>query len=272
MFALAALAAGMTACSIPTKMFTGGGGGGGDASAGDGAGSGDGRTPDAGMIDGPAGPFACLGQPFPTTTNAALVTISGKVTSANGSTMSGVQVQVLRSDGTIAQSTQTDGSASFTVTLQTGGAAQDVSLLLMDPFGLDERTYYYPSRPLTSDLLNLQLELYDQQTLQQMYSVGGVPFINGNSTMFAEIVDCNGAPVANATVQEVQGPANRGVRYLRNNSIDASALSTDSTGTAIVFGQPMGQAVYSAQMSAGMAHSYAYNIMTQAVLFVAIQP
>ena len=273
MSALAALAAGLTACSIPTKMFTGGGGGGGDA-GGDGPATSDGRSADARMTDGPTGPFACIGQPFPTTTNAPTITISGVVNNgANNTPAPGIQVQVLRSDGSIASTTQTDVNGVFMVGLQTGGMAQDVSLFLMDPFGVDQRTYYYPSRPLTSDLLDLQLALYDQQTVQQIYSAGGVPYLNSGSLIFADIVDCNGVGAPNATVQEVQGPANRGVRYLRNNTIDPTAQATDASGGAMVFGQPGGTAVYSAQMPAGTAHAYPYSIGNQAsVLYVTIQP
>lgn len=225
----------VAACSFPTKHFTGGGGGGG---GGDGSAGGDARMADGtGGDAGDAGsPFACAGQPFPTTAPQTIM-LSGTVESGPNQPIGGVPVQGIdTTTGNQFLTATTDPNGLFGATVMTNGQAIQGYLLTQGQGLTNGPSLYYPRHPFDASEQSLVIYAYTSVMLQQLYSAAGVGYNNNNATVLMTIVDCNGTPVAGATVQSA---GNMGmVRYVIGGAPQPGATMTDSTGEVVVLGVP----------------------------------
>ena len=256
-------------CSFPEKhRAAGDGGGGSDTSVPDGTGGGDGPTmPDAG------GPFACLGLPFPTNAPPQ-ITFSGVVQTDSGSLF--VQPSAQGITNMTAQQffgTNTDATGHFTATVPTNGVAIDGHLLFDAPpsFGYAP-LFFYPRHPFDADQLNQMYTLDSQTTLQQLYSSVGRNYNSNQATVFLELTDCNGTPIAGATLM-MQPMPQGGIFYLRNGVPDTAANMTDANGTVVALGaNPTTTQISGRNAMAQPLHTYAIPLTPGALYEVVVQP
>jgi len=259
----------LAGCSFPEKHRAGGdGGGGNDSSSQDGTG-GDGRI----MGDGGAGPFGCVGFPFPMTA-PAVISFQGMVQVSNGTPFLQFPVQgIVNQTGGQFFSTNADSTGNFSASAPTNGVAIDGHLYVNAQPGFGYlSTYYYPRRPFDANQTNLQLPVEDQTTLQQTYSSAGRSFNANQATAFLQLTDCNGSPLNGATLI-MQPPPTQGIVYLRNNTPDPTAITTDSTGIAIAFGVDPVSTQLTGQAATGEPlHVYRIPFMPQSLYEVLLQP
>lgn len=133
-------------------------------------------TPDAGRgtNDGGAanGPFACKGDPLPTTAPAT-ITVGGAVIdrSNGGSTpVSGAAVVVHASSGTTLGSATADAAGNFAIALATGGKPVD-AYLHVAAGGL-VGTYFFPAAPFAEDS-SIWINMVNGLTLDLGYMEAG---------------------------------------------------------------------------------------------------
>lgn len=267
----------LAACSFPEKH---------------GGAPGDGRSADSGngidssgidtimSIDAPAGgPFACIGQPFPTTAPPQILfqgsTMVTTTFNPNGMPVPNATVRVYsQTNGQQYVNTITNGQGTFNATALTNGTAIDGPIEMDPPPSLGYApTLLYPRQPFHSDQINLLLQTYDQQSIAVLYQQANVPYNSQSATMIAQIVDCNGAPVPNAQLLALPGNTPPvAIRYLVNGTFDPNATATDGSGYAVALGMPPGGAQFTATTTVGQFHSYRYTYPPAAMVYASIQP
>ena len=267
--ALALVLALVAACSFPTKHFTGGGDGGG---GGDGPGATDARVADGAGADA-ASSFACAGQAFPTSAPPQIVLMGG-VSNGTGGTVPNVMVTGTNTDtGNQFMNQLTDGSGAFNYQVSTNDQAINGYLMASIPGG-PSSALYYPSQPFHASQSGIQLTMYDANTIQLIYQSVGLQWDGSSPTLFVQIVDCNGQPVAGAKLRPgPSAPPPQAIHYTTNNGLDPSATMTDSTGAAVAFNVPLNGGTYTAIGPGGlMFHTYSYTLYSRSVVTAIIQP
>ncbi len=222
--ALAAVA--LYACSIPDKHP-------GTVSDGpvtsDAASGHDGAGP---PVDGAgSGPFACFGQPLPTTAPPT-ITVSGtvtEITAVASEPLSGAMLEVhpVPSGNAVANGFS-DASGSYSMSVQTGGKPFN-GFVVANGSG-DLPVSVFPSRPFDSNT-ELAVTMITQQTLMLAGETVGISIVSTDTQFAIVIVDCDGTPLAGATLTSASGT----VRYGSGGLPSQSALSTDTTGEVFVF-------------------------------------
>ena len=202
-------------------------------------------------IDAPAGAFACLGDPLPTTAPDP-VTVAGTAKTLNGlstSNADGVLVAAFPSGGSTAidsATTPTDGT--FSLSLATGAAPLDAYIKATKSGLLDY--YLFPATPLTADVSDAPVLVLSQSSLGTVESLASVtPAGDPNSVGLVAVVvqDCDGSSVAGATISVKESNADVGdLRYVSGSIPSTTATATDSSGAAFVFNVPAGTATISA--------------------------
>lgn len=241
--AIAAMLASTGACSIPEKQLVTG--------------------------DAPQGlPYACFGQPLPTTANAK-VTISGTVAdpfSGNPLANASVEAFLVGSTAPIFM-TNTDASGAFTHDQGTGGVPRDTYLRVSLNGYLD--TYYYPAVPVAADL-RLNIEALTSMDLATIGNVVGITIDPTKANFVVSVVDCNDNPISGATVSTV--PAGT-VRYFVNFTPSPTAVATDaSTGAAIVANVPVSNTTINATVDGKTLRSHNLDSVAGALMLTEIQP
>jgi hypothetical protein len=248
----ALLLAVLAACSIPDKHAVGG-----DAQLGQ-----DGTVVDAPKpLDAPlSGPFACLGQPLPTTAPTTF-TISGQSTSL--STGGSQPIANVTLNGYVAGQVapivtlSTDANGNYSVGVPSGGVPIDGHIVASLPSYLTANIF--PSRPFDSDT-TVAVEMITSQTMTLAAQVANVT-ITGNAAQVAVfVVDCNNTPLAGATVQVTTPQGATGtVRYFSGGLPNQTATTTDASGTALVFNTSGGALTIHATVPQGMLRAHAFT-------------
>jgi hypothetical protein len=218
-------------------------------------------TPDAG------GPFACLGQPLPSTAPPS-ITISGIVTTAIGNApVSGATLQgyVVGTTSPVITLT-TDGNGMASASAPTGG--KPIDGYFRASISGKEDTWFYPAVPFAGDqtIGVVMLTSSDVATVAQIANTSQDPT---QAMMFIKVVDCNGAPLAGATISTQ--PAGT-IRYFSGGTPNSGATATDSSGAAAVFDVPSGTVTLGAVEGAMTLRSHSMNVTGGTVLETLIQP
>jgi hypothetical protein len=181
----------------------------------------------------PGDPLACINQPLPTTAPSRLV-VTGTVlhpTSFDPFPL----VPVASFLGASQTSTSTsDANGQYQVSAADPSMTPATNLYLSahlnDPTYRD--TFWYPPVAVTDDIQDNFLVLFDNADLAQFQSaVPGLMFQPGKGHILLQVHDCNGNPLAGATV--MTNP--RGdVIYFTHMMPDRSAVMTDEVAFVLI--------------------------------------
>ena len=180
----------------------------------------------------PVGAFSCLGTALPASASDPIV-ISGTVTTtdASGTTPVGSATVAAFKTGTSTAlvSGVSSVSGAYSLTVPTSGLPVDGYLLSTKSGFLD--TYVYPSEP-ASKTATVDVSMLTSSTFGFLQSFAGVTQNASKGAIIVEVVDCNGSPIAGATI--TSSPAGT-VRYLSGGIPSSSATATDVAGVAFIF-------------------------------------
>jgi hypothetical protein len=213
------------------------------------------NAPDAGA------PFACMGQPFPTTAPPT-VTVSGVVAKLDtGGTVAGATVAGYPNGSTTPfVTTTTDANGNFSATINTGGLALNGYIKMTGSGVVD--AYVYPEAPISMDA-SVAIETFTAP----LTTVGLDPT---KAQLVLQVHDCNGVPLAGA-VFSLQ-PTGGQLVYIKNGTTDPTATSTDSSGVAIVTNQPPGNATLNAVVNGTSLRQHVFPAVANAITTADIQP
>lgn len=255
-------------CAALPFAACGGGGSGDDTTAHDAA-------SDSALIipDGTPGPDAapgaydCVGDPYPTTASDPIVVsgVTEQIDQSGLTPLGTVGVEAFNaSDGSL-DTTTSDSAGVYALSVPTGGSPLDGYVNGTKSGFID--SYLYPPQPLSNDLANIPV-LMVSTTVWAFLPVlsHGATQPNGSGFIGLLVVDCNGNPVAGATVT---CSGSNMVRYISNGAIGDPAdpnmpvTTTDSSGLALIFDVTPGNAVTVDATADG--HDYAqHNIKVRA--------
>ncbi|MEO7736161.1 MAG: hypothetical protein ABIY55_34705 [Kofleriaceae bacterium] len=214
------------------------------------------------------GPLACLGQPLPSTAPSQ-VTITGVMADPyTGMPIAGAAVEGFLVGATAPIFTVTSSATGeFTRDQGTGGTPRE-TYLRVAPNGYLP-TYYYPATPIAGDV-EARMSLFTSTELGVIGQVAQVTLDPGKVTFLIGVVDCNGDPVAGATVSS--DPPGQ-VRYFANDTPSPSAISTDAkTGSAMIANVPASNTTISATLGGMALRSYDLEGVAGAIMEPLIQP
>lgn len=208
----------------------------------------------------PVGPdLACVAPP-PQMVAVDPMTLGGTVVAL---TLTGIapvadaEVKLFRAGQPIVLArTQSTGNGAYsTGAFPTSGNPQHAYLKAMKP---DYRTtFFYPPSPFAKNLTNLPVPMISTALFAQVKSLlGATQNDNKNGALLIGVSDCNGLPVAGATVTAVHGNSPTGQAY------DLSALSPSHTGVYVVFNVPDGKVRVSASLNGAVFPSH--DVMVRA--------
>lgn len=225
--------------------------------------------PDAGAPDAGLG---CRGLPLPTTAPAT-VAIAGTVytqTFTGTSPVVGATVELFASSGGAAITTTLTGSAGqFSVIATSGGAPLDAYLHAHAATYTD--TYWYPSVPLTANQSGVQVAMFTPAllgVLRSLIPTATQPAGAGMSGM--QVVDCAGAPLANAVV--TTSPAAGTTAYIISNFPSGTATATDASGASFLFDVTAGPVTFGATVGGAALRSHVVNVRPDVVTETSVQP
>jgi hypothetical protein len=256
----AAFALALVACSIPEKHFDNG-----SIDAPQGTIDANPNPPDGppGGPDGPiGGAFDCMGQPFPTTGESTF-TVSGVVAKLDGgTTIAGATVGgYVSGGGSPILTTTTDGSGNFSVTVSPPGSVAVDGYLKATATGVVD-AYVYPQAPFSKDVM------VGIETFTSPLSTEGLD--PSTAQLVIEVHDCNGMPLANATVS--LSPPGGQIQYVRNGTTDPTATATDSSGAAIVLDYPAGNPTLNATVNGIQLRPHTFPTTANSVATADIGP
>ncbi len=278
----------MCLVSVPLLVACGGGSGGSGGSGGTGAtngstsangvtnGSGTGATSTGQTSSGNSsstgmtGAFACEGMPLPTTA-PAMVKLAG-VTQTEGlggpQIVANATVAVFQGASvTPVATTTSDAQGKYSVTLSTGGTPLDGYAHVTAPSYLD--TYLYPPKPIAADITNATGLLLNTNTFMLVQSFESVTETPGDGFIGIVVSDCDGNPVAGATVTTM--PAGT-VRYNQGGFPNNQATSTDADGVAYVFNVPAGDVTVQATAGSHTLREHVVNARADVITTTVLQP
>jgi len=214
-------------------------------------------------------PFACLGQPLPTTAPAQ-VTISGTMfapfagTPVGNAVIEGFLVGTAPPIFTVTAS----AAGAFSREQGTGGAPRD-TYLRSAPNGY-LTTYLYPAVPVAGDVTDA-FQMFTATDMNTIATASGLPARDPNKVTFLiTVVDCNGKPVPGATI--TTNPPGM-VRYFANTTPSPTAVATDaSTGAGIVSNVDVSNTTVSATVGGMTLRSHNLDGVAGAIVETAIRP
>jgi hypothetical protein len=221
-----------------------------------------------GDSSGPDVGFQCLGQALPTTA-PPLISVSGQVraNALNPNPLAGAAVFAFRTGDTTTLAADTSNTPGFySLSITTGGTPVDGYLRLTHSGQIT--TYAYPSRPLAADLVTnvLMITSSEFDFLAQLVSVTPTA---GNGFIGVIVKNCDGAPIAGATV--TTNPAGT-VRYNAGSTPSPSATSTSGDGVAYVFNVAAGNVTVQANGGGHTLRQHVVNARADVVTLTEIQP
>jgi hypothetical protein len=212
--------------------------------------------------------FACLGDPLPTTAPNPINVIGqikGPALSPNA--LSGVEI--LASTGTDTLAADTSNTPGFyALTIPTGGTPVNGFLKLTKSGYLP--TSAYPSRPLAADTVTNVL-MITSSDFGLLSGAVQVTQTAGNGFIGVVVKDCNGNPLAGATVS-VSPVGSSSVRYNSGSTPSSSATSTSADGVAYVFNVTAGNATVQASAGGHTLRQHIVNARADAITLTEIQP
>jgi hypothetical protein len=202
-------------------------------------------------------PFACLGQPLPTTA-PAMLQIGGITAGIDQLPIDAVDVEAFIGASTTAAAMTTSAATGvYSLTLATGGVPVD-GYLRASKNGLID-SYFYAPTPVAASTNQATILLATVQSFTLLAGLAQVTPDPAMGTLVIAVVDCLGRPVPGASI--TLQPAGT-TRYLRNNAPDPAATSTDATGLAAAFNVPAGAVMAGA--SAGGHTLRAHSVTVRA--------
>ncbi len=236
-------------------------------------------TPDApgggGDAPGPDAPpgtgaFACAGQPLPTTAPASIV-IAGATASisASGTTpVAAVDVKAYPRAGGAALATATSSdTGDFQLTVATGSAPLDGYVLATQATYLD--TYLYPPAPLAADTDQARMLMVPTNLFPTLQAIAEVTQAAGKGVVGVVVSDCDGNPVAGATITVSSGD----LRYNNSSGLPTvDALVTAVDGVALVFNVNVGPFTVTATAGGVTYRAHTFDVRADVVTTTAAQP
>lgn len=225
--------------------------------------------PEKHLVDGAGAPFACLGQPPPSTADVK-ITIAGHVSDPfTGDPVSNGAVEgYLTGTPTPVFTVMTDATGAFSRDQGTGGVPVDGYLKLTANGFVDG--YFYPGEPIAHDLTEDRLTLLTTTDMQAVGGIGGVQIDLNMAQVIISVIDCNGNPVPGATVSTTAGGT---VRYFENARPSMTAIATDAmTGSALVANVPPTNTRVDAMVEGMMLRSHLIDARQNALTQAEIQP
>jgi hypothetical protein len=219
--------------------------------------------------DAPPGPFGCLGKPVPKTAPDP-VKLTGKAQTVSGTSIvpaDHVAIAALRPNGTTITTATTDVNGAYSLTLPTGGVALD--MYVKATLSGDRDTTLYPATALYGNSDGGVILIITPGTFDLITQLAGVNQSASKGAIGIAVVDCDGTPLANATVSTT--PAGT-VRYAEGNLPSASATATDATGVAFIFNVPAGNVTVAASVGGMALRSHAVNAPAGVTTTTAIRP
>jgi hypothetical protein len=198
-------------------------------------------------IDGMGPPFGCLNAPPPTTADDPII-VSGTTSDPFTSSAIG-NVTVTGQLTTIMSSlfvTHSDAMGNYRQQQATGGVPMDLYVHAAASGYLD--SFYYPPHPVNHDAV-FDVSLFTPQGSSTLAAAAQLTFNAADSVVILTVADCNGTPLAGATVTSSAAGT---IRYFIGPMPSTTATATDSAGHVMVANMPPGNATLSATVS-GMA-------------------
>jgi len=218
---------------------------------------------------GPGAGFECLGKPLPTTAPSTVhVTGQTKYNALNPTALQSASVRAFKtSDTTTAlDSTTSDGSGNYTLTIATGRTPVDGYVRVTKTGYL--ATYGFPAVPLSADATDNILVLTSSEfgTLASLVGESPTP---GDGFIAIVVTDCAGNPLTGATV--ASNPPGR-IHYNAAGAPSSSATSTYTDGVAYIFNVAAGDVTIFGTASGHALRQHVVNARANAVTLTQIQP
>lgn len=211
-------------------------------------------TPDAGVDQGsgdvdtdgtqPIGPdLACVVNPQPTTAPEPMI-LSGKVAAlglTGASPVADAEVALFRAGQPIvlARTHSAINGTFSTGTFSSGG--QPVHAYLKSTKADYRTTFFYPPYPFATNATNVPMPMISDALFTTVKGLlGATQNDNQNGALLIAVADCNGQPVAGATLHVLHGNSPTGQVY------DLGTLVPSEAGTYLVFNVPNGKVRVSA--------------------------
>src|SRR5260370_15513586 len=211
---------------------------------------------------GPGAGFECLGNPLPTTAPSTIhVTGVTKYNALNPTALQSASVRAFKiSDTTTALDTTTsDGSGQYTLTIATGATPVDGYVRVTKTNYLS--TYGFPAVPLSADATDNILVLTSSEfgTLASLVGESPTP---GDGFIAIVVTDCAGNPLTGATV--ASNPAGR-IHYNAGGGPSSPATSTSTDGVAYIFNVVAGDVTIIGTASVPALRQHVVNTLANAV-------
>lgn len=200
--------------------------------------------------------FACAGAPLPASASEPVVLGGVVSTTGSGGTtnVASATVSAFRTGNSTALVSGTStASGAYSLSIPTGNLPVDGYLAATKASYLD--TYVYPSEPAAKDG-NLDVSMLTSSTFGFLQTFAGVSQNAAKGVVIVQVVDCNDAPIAGATVSSTPGGT---VRYLSGGTPSSSATSTDADGVAFIFNVGPGDVAIAASATGGSFRSHTVN-------------
>ncbi len=218
----------------------------------------------------PDSAFACLGAALPTTAPAT-ITVSGQ-TKANAlapTALPGAVVLASRTGSDTLAADTSDTPGFYTLSIATGGTPVDGFISVTKSGYLP--TYAYPSRPLAANLANNNVLAINSMEFGFLGTAVGESHTAGNGFIGVVVKDCNGTPLAGATVQTSPAGADP-VHYNFGGAPSSTATTTSADGVAYVFNVTAGNVTVMATAGGHTLRQHVVNARANVITLTEIQP
>jgi hypothetical protein len=223
-----------------------------------------------GDIDGNNGGGGDSGTPTDAPPAPVMATLSGVTQTTQGTStvpLAGVKVEVFaRAGGAALATTTSDASGAYSLELDITRGPADVYFKGTSATRLD--TYLYPPVAVDRSASGATMLLLNQQTLNLIYTAGGVQAQAGKGFVALAVVDAAGQPMAGATVASMPGTASS--IYTTGTTPDRNRRMTDASGAAFLANTNTGDITISASKSGSTFRSVVVNARSGAFTTTAV--
>lgn len=217
-----------------------------------------------------AGPFACIGQPLPTVAGDPIV-VSGNATSVSSggsAPVNGATISAFRTgNGTALALDTSDAAGAFSMSVPTGTTPIDGYLRGQAAGFLD--TYVYAANPAYESATQ-DVVFISAATRDQLVFLASVTQSAGNGLLPVFVLDCNGNPVAGATISLT--PSSGTIRYASGGLPSTSATATDATGAAFIFNVTPGTVTIDGQLTGQSFREHAILVRADVITGTSVAP
>src|SRR6267143_1567354 len=215
----------------------------------------------------PSAAFACLGDTLPSTAPST-IHISGRISynALNPTALGGAEVLASHTGTDTLAADTSDTAGLYALTISTGGTPVSGYLQVKKSTYLS--SYAYPARPLAADAVNNVL-LITSSEFAFLANLVGVTPVPGDGFIGVIVKDCQGNPIAGATV--TTSPAGT-YRYDAGSTPSSTATSTSADGVAYVANVTAGNVTVQANAGGHALRQHVVNALADAVTLTEIQP